>query len=122
MVRYRGVPGQIVAIDTERAGRMAARSGIDVVFAVRVGDGIATGSLVASASAESLDERFDHCVLVRRERSAAVRVPRVRRPDRRAPARRPAVELPPRAKVFCRSYSVAFRVAVRSKPMAEAIH
>lgn len=69
VIRHRGVAGQVVAIDTGRAGRMAARSGIEVVFGVRVGDGIATGTRIASTAADSLDERFDRCVLVRRERS-----------------------------------------------------
>ncbi len=69
VVRHRGVAGQVVAIDVTRAGRMAAASGIEVVFEVRVGDGISAGTRVASADAESLDERFDQCILVRRERS-----------------------------------------------------
>ena len=38
VVRHRGDTGQIVGIDVARAERMAARSGADVVFQVRVGD------------------------------------------------------------------------------------
>ncbi|MGS0688278.1 DUF2254 domain-containing protein [Nakamurella sp. GG22] len=68
VVRHGGVPGQVVAIDAARAARLAAQSGTEVVFTVRVGDGIATGASVAAADA-TLDERFDRCVLVHRERS-----------------------------------------------------
>ena len=51
------------------AGRMAARSGAQVVFKVRVGDGIAPGTPVALLAKDSGVERFDRCVLVHRERS-----------------------------------------------------
>ena len=69
VVRHRGNAGQIVAIDTDRAGRLAANTGVEVVFGVRVGDGIAPGTPVVSVGAESVDQRFDRCILVRRERS-----------------------------------------------------
>ena len=69
VVRHRGDTGQIVGIDVARAERMAARSGVEVVFQVRVGDGIAPGSRVALVAADSVVERFDRCVLVHRERS-----------------------------------------------------
>jgi len=69
VVRHRGDTGQIVGIDIALAERMAARAGVDVVFQVRIGDGIAPGTLVALMSAESVDEPFDQCVQVHRERS-----------------------------------------------------
>jgi len=69
VVRHRGDTGQIVGIDVAGAVRMAARSGVEVVFQVRVGDGIAPGTRVALVAADSVVERFDRCVLVHRERS-----------------------------------------------------
>jgi len=69
VVRHRGDSGQIVGIDVAGAVRMAARSGVEVVFQVRVGDGIAPGTRVALVAADSVVERFDRCVLVHRERS-----------------------------------------------------
>ena len=69
VVRHRGATGQIVAIDVAMAERMAARAGVDVVFQVRIGDGITPGSVVALVSSESVVEQFDQCVLVHRERS-----------------------------------------------------
>ena len=69
VVRYQGDTGQIVGIDTVRAQRMAARSGAEVVFQVRVGDGIAPGARVALVATDSVVERFDRCVLVHRQRS-----------------------------------------------------
>jgi len=69
IVRHRGSTGQVVAIDVARAERMAARSGAQVVFKVRIGDGIAPGTPVALLAKDSGVERFDRCVLVHRERS-----------------------------------------------------
>lgn len=69
VVRYRGRVGQIVGIDVARAQRMAARSGVDVVFRVGVGDGIAPGATVAQVSGGSAVQRFDRCLIVHRERS-----------------------------------------------------
>lgn len=69
IVRYGGDAGQIVGIDVARAERIAARSGAEVIFQVRVGDGIAPGSRVALVTADAAVERFDECVLVHRERS-----------------------------------------------------
>ncbi len=69
VVRHRGDTGQGVGIDVARAERMAARSGVEVVFQVRVGDGIAPGTRVALVAADSVVERFDRCVIVHRERS-----------------------------------------------------
>jgi uncharacterized membrane protein len=69
VVRHRTGTGQVVGIDVALAQRMAARSGVDVVFQVRVGDGIAPGTRVALVAADSVDERFDRCVIVHRERS-----------------------------------------------------
>jgi uncharacterized membrane protein len=69
VVRHQGETGQIVGIDVALAERMAARSGVEVVFLVRVGDGIAPGTRVAVLAADSVVERFDRCVIVHRERS-----------------------------------------------------
>jgi uncharacterized membrane protein len=69
VVRHRGDTGQIVGIDLAGAVRMAARSGVEVVFQVRVGDGIAPGTRVALVAADSVVEPFDRCVLIHRERS-----------------------------------------------------
>jgi len=69
VVRHRGDSGQIVGIDVALAGRMAARSGVEVIFQVRVGDGIAPGTRVALVAPDSVVEQFDRCVLVHRERS-----------------------------------------------------
>lgn len=72
VVRHSGDTGQIVGIDVALAARMAARSGVEVVFQVRIGDGIAPGAPVAVVAADSgVDqfEQFDRCVLVHRERS-----------------------------------------------------
>ncbi len=69
VVRHRGDSGQIVGIDVAGAVRMAARSGVEVLFQVRVGDGIAPGTRVALVAADSVVEQFDRCVLVHRERS-----------------------------------------------------
>ena len=69
VVRHRGDTGQIVGIDVAGAVRMAARSGVEVIFQVRVGDGIAPGTRVALVAADSVVEQFDRCVLVHRERS-----------------------------------------------------
>ena len=75
IVRHRGQTGQIVGIDVALAERMAARSGVEVVFQVRVGDGISPGTRVAlvaqksDLAAESVVDQFDQCVLVHRERS-----------------------------------------------------
>jgi uncharacterized membrane protein len=68
-VRHRGKSGQIVAIDTHLAQRLAAATGVEVIFDVRVGDGISPGTPVASVRAATSDERFNRCVLVHRERS-----------------------------------------------------
>lgn len=69
IVRHRGKAGQIVAINTRLAQQLAAAADAEVVFDVRVGDGIAPGTPVASVQATSVDGRFDRCVLVHRERS-----------------------------------------------------
>jgi uncharacterized membrane protein len=84
VLRHRGEPGQIVAIDVDRAVRGAARFGVEIVFRVRVGDAIAPGAAVGTVSwdgavspAGSVDpaqeravgELVDQCLLVHRERS-----------------------------------------------------
>ena len=60
-----------MGIDVALAVHMAARSGADVDFQVRVGDGIAPGTRVAVVATDSVVEPFD-----RSERGAA--------PDRQA--------------------------------------
>jgi hypothetical protein len=76
-VRHRGKSGQIVAIDTHLAQRLAAATGVEVIFDVRVGDGISPGTPVASVRAATSDERFNRCVLGSADRPppAAVAVP-----------------------------------------------
>ena len=69
VVRHCGDTGQIVGIDVALAVHMAARSGADVDFQVRVGDGIAPGTRVAVVATDSVVEPFDRCVFVHRERS-----------------------------------------------------
>lgn len=73
VVSHRGRIGQVVGIDANEAVRLAARTGVTVVFQIRIGDSVVPGTPVAlvdgAAPERGLDQHLDKCVIVHRERS-----------------------------------------------------
>lgn len=70
LLRYRGRTGQIVAVDVKGLLRLARRAGARVILTARTGDGVSSGSPVATVSGGVVtDEQISSHLLVARERS-----------------------------------------------------
>lgn len=70
LVRYRGRTGQIVAVDIQGLARLARRARARVILTARTGDGVSSGSPVATVSGGVVtDKQVSSHLLVARERS-----------------------------------------------------
>lgn len=72
LVRFRGRPGQIVAVDADALRRLARRRRAQILLLVRTGDGVSVGSHVAAVSGGPVSDRqLSRCLLTSSERSLA---------------------------------------------------
>lgn len=70
LLRYRGRTGQIIAVDVDGLVRLARRTGARIILTARTGDGVSSGSPVATCSGGVVaDKQISSHLLVARERS-----------------------------------------------------